>query len=138
MAEFVNEETLKKWQNRVGKAPAEVQRTVERIGVAMLGTSRRHMQEEIYSIPEDTTKSGKKKWVRTGSLYNAEQLQFAPDRAGVILTNTMVYARARHELGRDGRKTKRPAHWRDPLFKELRSTIEREYRRMTASILEGR
>lgn len=138
MADFVNEETLKKWQNRTGNAPAHVQQMVERIGVAMLTVSRRHMHEEIYSIPEDTTKGGKKKWSRTGSLYNAEKLAFAPDRSGVTLTNSMVYAHARHELGRDGRKTKRPAHWRDPIFKELREVIQREYRTMTAKILEGR
>jgi len=138
MADFVNEETLKKWQNRVGNAPAHVQDFVNRVGGAMLIVSRKNMDQMIYAIPEDQIKSGRKKWVRSGALREAEQLEFAPDGSGVMLTNALVYARPRHELGRDGRQTKRPAHWRDPIFNQLRDAISRELAAMNAKILEGR
>jgi hypothetical protein len=138
MADFTNAETVAKWQRRAGLVGPEVRRAVQRIGERMLNTSRRHMQEQIYNIPEDTEKSGKNKWTRTGNLKNAERLEYAPDGSAVTLTNAMIYARARHELGRDGRKTKRPAHWRDGIFQELKDSTARETAAMNQRILSGR
>lgn len=139
MADFVNEETLRRWEKRTANTPAHVQEMVRRIGASMLVISRRHLNEQIYSIPEDVSpRTGKKKWERTGNLFKNEKLIFAPDGSGVTLINTMVYAEARHELGRDGRKTKRPAHWRENILTELRAAFEAEIEFMSRQILEGR
>jgi hypothetical protein len=138
VSDFVNERVIQEWSRRAGRVGPEVRSMVERTGKRMLAISRRHMDEQIYSIPEDETKAGKKKWVRTGRLRKAEDLVYAPDGSGVTLTNTMPYARARHELGRNGRHTKRPAHWREGIVNELRESTARELAIMNRRILEGR
>jgi len=114
------------WAARTEKVLPEIRQLVQRTGRRMLTVSKRQMRRQIYAIPEDMTATGKKKWVRTGNLLNAEDLAYAPNRSGVTLTNGMIYARARHELGRDGRQTKRPAHWRDGIYAELLPTVERD------------
>ena len=50
------------------------------------------------------------KWKQTRRLYEAEKAEVEPSRDEVVLTNEMVYAKARHELGRDGRKTTPAPH----------------------------
>ncbi len=80
--------------------------------------SRQMMERLIYSIPETVSSSGRPLWTRTRNLINNEN--GIVRSAEVILTNSVVYARARHELGRDGRKTDRPAHWRDEIRAGLR------------------
>lgn len=71
------------------------------------------MERLIYSRPPDLLKDGRPKWKQTHNLYRAEVAE--PDLLNeqILLMNDMVYAKARHELGRDGRKTTRIAHWRD-------------------------
>ncbi len=141
MADFTNEETRRLWANRVRTARPDsfaVRATIRRVGQRMLTVSRRNMNQGIYAKPEDVSrKTGKPKWVRTGKLLAAEKLEYAPDGSGVMLNNTMVYAHARHELGRDGRKTTREAHWRDGIFDELRSAVQDELQQLTARILRG-
>lgn len=109
----------KTWADRAGRAPSELRQLVRRTGRRMLTVSRQHMRKQIYSIPEDTTRAGRKKWRRTGILLQGEKLRYAPDGSAVTLTNEVSYARSRHELGRDGRKTTRPAHWREGIHAEL-------------------
>jgi hypothetical protein len=116
---FTAEELVKTWQARAGRVDSETRKLVQRTGRRMLTVSRAHMRAQIYAIPEDKTKSGKKKWVRTGTLLRNETLIYAPDGSAVTLTNETIYARARHELGRDGRQTKRPAHWREGIHAEM-------------------
>lgn len=136
MADFVNEQVIKEWALRAGRVRPEVRSLVERAGKRMLNVSRRHMDEQIYSIPEDVSpRAGKKKWVRTGNLRKAEDLVYAPDGSGVTLTNKMIYARSRHELGRDGRKTIRPAHWREGIVSELQASAARELETVSRRIL---
>lgn len=137
MAEFTSQEIVKRWQERAASVSPAARRTAQRVGARMLNVSRRHMQEQIYNIPEDKEASGKSKWTRTGNLKAAERLEYAADGSAVTLTNSMPYARARHELGRDGRKTKRPAHWRDGIFQELQESTARETALMNRRILSG-
>jgi hypothetical protein len=137
MANFTPEQYVKEWQNRAGRAPKEARQLVRRTGQRMLKVAKQHMRQQIYSIPEDTDSQGRKKWVRTRALINAEKAEYAPDGSGVTLTNSMIYARSRHELGRDGRKTKRPAHWRDGIFQELREEVERDMAETRYRIMKG-
>jgi len=116
---FTAEELVKTWQARTGRVSPEFRGLTERTGRRMLVVSKQHMRKQIYSIPEDMTASGKKKWVRTQRLLKGEKLEYAPDRSAVTLTNEVPYARARHELGRDGRRTKRIAHWREGIYQEI-------------------
>lgn len=137
--DFVNQATLDRWQRRTGNAPAHIRAFVERVGAAMLLQSLKNMDQMIYAIPEDVRpRSGKKKWTRTSTLFQGERLEFAPDRSGVTLKNSVEYAHARHELGRDGRQTKRPAHWRDPIIRQIRGPIDAEMQTLGARVGEGR
>lgn len=126
MAAFTPRGFAEAWKQRVGKVEPEIRGLVQRTGRRLLVASKRHMLQQIYSIPEDMTASGKKKWVRTMNLLNAEKLEYAPDGSAVTLTNEMIYARARHELGRDGRQTKRPAHWREGIYAETLEEVHRD------------
>jgi hypothetical protein len=75
------------------------------------------MTNEIYAIPEDVTRSGKKKWRRTGQLRRSERAEVV-DPYTVRVYNTMAYAQPRHEAGKPGARAINPAresHWRDEL-----------------------
>jgi len=131
-------EIAAQWARRAGVVDGEVRRTVRQLGERLLTSSLKHMQEDIYDIPEDVSPTGRKKWTRTGALKAAEKLEFDADGAGCKLVNTQPYARARHELGRNGRATRRPAHWRDETREELRQVIPATFGAMNRRILEGR
>lgn len=137
MAEFTPQGLSQAWRSRSGRVAPEVRRFVRTMGKRILRVSKEHLRKQIYSIAEDRTASGKKRWVRTRRLINAETLRYAPDGAAVTLTNDTVYARARHELGRDGRKTQRPAHWREGIFTETRSETEADLRLLQQRIVQG-
>ncbi len=138
MANFTPAEYARAWAKRTGKVKPEIAELVHRTGLQMLAVSLHNLQRLIYSIPEDTTAAGKKKWVRTWRLFHAEKVVHAPDWSAVALANSMVYARARHELGRDGRKTKRLAHWRDGIFAEIRESVRQDTERTIGRVLEER
>ncbi len=138
MAAFTPRGLAEEWAARAGRVQPEIRLLVQRTGKRILKVSKEHMKAQIYAIPEDTTKAGKKKWTRTRKLINAEGLVYAPDGSAVTLTNPMVYARSRHELGRDGRKTKRPAHWRDGIYAETKAEVQADMSWTNAKILKGR
>lgn len=101
--------------------PREILRASEHIGEVALNLSRQLMEQQIYAIPEATTKAGKKKWVRTRQLLNAETFDRSelPD---VIITNDMPYAEPRHEAGKPGRRNISPlreSHWEDDMFEQM-------------------
>ncbi len=101
--------------------PREILRASEHIGEVALTLSRQLMEQEIYAIPEDTTRAGKKKWVRTGRLIASEAFDRSelPD---VIITNETPYAEPRHEAGKPGRRKINPireSHWQDEMFARL-------------------
>jgi hypothetical protein len=125
---------------RAGAVDGEVRATVRALGEMLLAASLSHMEADIYSKPVDTGSSGQPQWKRTGALKQNEKLAFDPDGAGCRLVNEMPYAEARHELGRgpSGRKTSRPAHWRDEAFEEMRQVVPETLYAMNRRILEGR
>ena len=133
---FANE-IAEKWKNRAGAAPSLAKQLVKRTGQRMLKVSKQHMRRQIYAIPEDVDSQGRKKWVRTRNLINAEKLDYASDGSGVTLTNNLIYARSRHELGRDGRKTKRIAHWREGIFAEIREEVQTDMATTRYRIMQG-
>jgi hypothetical protein len=134
MASFDGEGYSRVWRDRSGRfvrvlgdARYTLARSVEKL-------SKNKMQQEIYAIPEDVGPGGQKKWVRTGNLLNAEQAEVRGP-GEVVLTNAMVYAHARHELGRDGRQTKREAHWRDDIREGARELQLATYQAAVAEAL---
>jgi hypothetical protein len=83
------------------------------------------MTREIYAIPEDRTKSGKKKWRRTKLLLRSEKAT-VPDAYTVVLDNTAKYSVPRHEAGKPGARRINPlrvSHWRDELVKTFRPIV---------------
>jgi hypothetical protein len=137
MSVFTNQQLVQSWQSRAGRVQPAFRQLVRRTGQRMLKVSKSHMRQQIYRIPEDTTKTGRKKWVRTGRLLNAEKLVYAPDGSAVTLTNEMPYARARHELGRNGRQTKRIAHWREGIYAELLEDVHQDMSTTLFQVMKG-
>ena len=87
---------------------------------------------ELYAIPEDRTKKGKKKWRRTGALRRGEIVE-VPDAYTVRVVNRIRYAKPRHEAGKPGRRRINPLrenHWRDELKRVFRPIV-RDVRRLT-------
>jgi hypothetical protein len=110
------------WRARNNNMAPFIGAQLENVVGAIQVKSRMAMGRLIYSKPPDTKPDGTPKWYQTRKLYNAEQaVPTTKDR--IRLINTMVYARARHELGRDGRRTTRNAHWRDEVRADLRATF---------------
>ena len=99
--------------------------------------SRFQMNRLIYSKAPDTRPDGTPKWIQTRNLYNAEQAYAEPTARRVVLVNRMVYARARHELGRDGRKTTRIAHWRDEAQPAMRAVFTGKLRSAVLTTISG-
>lgn len=113
-------------------------RALEQTGKIVEAVSRFQMNRLIYARPPDRTKSGKPKWVQTRRLYEAEKAHVESARDEVVLTNEMVYAAARHELGRDGRHTTREAHWRDEARETMRREFNEQLHQANIRVMEGR
>jgi hypothetical protein len=108
------------WRDRQGRFARMTAGGAVRLAQEAQRLSRQMMERLIYSIPETRSSSGKPLWVRTRNLINHEEGR-ATGPGAVSLVNSVVYARSRHELGRDGRQTTRPAHWRDKIRESLRA-----------------
>jgi hypothetical protein len=133
MADFVTT-----WERRTQNGRAHFVRALEETGKLVQTVSRFQMNRLIYAHPPDRTKAGKPKWTQTRRLYDAEKAEVEPGRDEVVLVNTMVYAAARHELGRDGRQTSRPAHWRDEARETMRREFNEQLHAANIRMLEGR
>jgi hypothetical protein len=127
---FTPEQLVKAWQARAGRVPTATRRIVRFAGNRMLRKAQINMRRMIYAIPEDKKADGSFKWRRTNQLFLHEQLIYAPNQSAVALTNDMIYANSRHELGRDGRNTNRPAHWRDGIAASLAAEVQAEMQRL--------
>ena len=80
---------------------------------------------ELYAIPEDRYKNGKKKWRRTGALRRAERVE-VPDPYTVRVVNDINYAQPRHEAGKPNHRKINPLrenHWRDELAETFRPIV---------------
>jgi hypothetical protein len=125
------------WRQRAGRLGPALDNALTQAAPLIQAVSRFQMNRLIYSKPPDLKADGSPKWVQTRNLYNAEQAQAEPPARRVILVNRMVYAHARHELGRDGRKTTREAHWRDEARDALRVTFTGTVRRAVLNVLSN-
>ncbi len=124
------------WQRRARAAPREIDNALVRAAAVVQALSRFQMNRLIYSRPPDVKKDGEPKWKQTRRLYEAERA--VPDvlRDQILLMNEMIYARARHELGRDGRKTTRTAHWRDAAAGLIREHFAASIRQAVLKVWE--
>jgi hypothetical protein len=93
-----------------------------------------------------TTKKGtanregaKPAWKRTGNLKRSERWKVVSAYLGIVY-NDAEYARARHDMGKPGRrKTRYPAPWRDAAIDACRAIVREIYRKaMRAAILAGK
>jgi hypothetical protein len=113
-----------RWQERGRVLPQKVAQGVREAGMLALRTSKLEMSRGIYGIPEDTTKSGKKKWRRTGALRNSEQFRMTGYHMGQLENRVQRHPRASSATTK-GRKTKRKgggtstayAYWRHQMGK---------------------
>jgi hypothetical protein len=134
------QQTAARMAARAARARKEFQQSSRAIGIAAVKFTREYLTTSIYAIPEDVTKSGKKKWRRTGALRRGEQWELRGPFA-VAIVNKVAYAEPRHEAGKRGRRKINPvrvSHWRDDLVKTF-IPIVRDIRRDTLrDILRGR
>lgn len=107
------------WRDRRGRFASVLAGGRIRLADAAQAIARSAMDRLIYSKSETVSATGRQLWTRTRNLIEHER-GIVRGEGEVALTNDMVYAHSRHELGRDGRKTDRPAHWRDEIRPELR------------------
>lgn len=110
--------------------------TTKGIGRAALKLSKEHLSI-IYSIPEDVTKKGKKKWRRTGHLRRSEQVQVrGPVEVAII--NNAAYAEPRHEAGKPNRRRINPirvVHWRDEMDKVMRPIAREQWKETIRDVI---
>lgn len=132
-------ELKQKWATRVGSAGPQFRRTAEALARNAEERAKERMRETIYAVPEDTSRTGRKKWVRTERLLEGEhgRLRGAFE---VVLVNDQRYAEPRHEAGKPGRRKidpRRVSHWRDDVAQELRPVATEAFHKALLAILEG-
>jgi hypothetical protein len=117
------------WQRRVSVARRIIPAIMTDLEQFARVEGQRQLSKLIYSKPEDVSSTGRKKWVRTGRLRNAETVTLTrgpgADVFSLTLKNPVSYAEPRHEAGKPGRrKTNRPAHWQDETRKACQSRLK--------------
>ena len=115
----------------------EFQKTSQGLAISAVRFCKEKLTEEVYAVPEDTTKAGKKKWRRTGHLRRSERAEVR-DPYTVVVINDAVYAEPRHEAGKPGRRRINPnreSHWRDELAKTFAEVTKDAYAAPVADIL---
>ena len=98
------------------------------IAKSIIKYEKQRMTEIIYGIPEERTKTGKKKWKRTGHLRRVERA-YLRDPFTVVVVNDARYARARHNYGKKETRTQR-------LAREAKGRQKRSFN--PARVLHGR
>lgn len=119
------EALARRMQRRASVVTKEFEATSRGVAVSAVKFTKGLMTEQIYSVPEDRTKSGKKKWRRTGNLRRSEQATLVSPFE-VVIKNTAAYALPRHEAGKPGARKINPlreSHWRDELEKTFRPLL---------------
>lgn len=118
-------ELVQLWQKRRADFDREFMASSRGLATSMVRFDKEKMTEEIYSLPEDRTAKGKKKWRRTGALRRAERFE-VPDPYTILIINDMNYAEPRHEAGKPSRRGINPlreSHWRDELVETFRPIV---------------
>lgn len=113
------------WKRRQSLVEREFRQSSRALGISARAYSRQLMTEQIYALPEDRTKAGKKKWRRTGKLRRGETYR-VEGLGTVIIENNVPYAEPRHEAGKPGRRPINPAresHWREELLEVFRPIV---------------
>lgn len=127
-------------RRRAAAVPREFLKTSHWLAVAAVKFAREKLTEEIYAIPEDARKNGKKKWRRTGNLRRSERAEVV-DPYTVRVVNDAGYALPRHEAGKPGHRKINPlreSHWRDELQEAFRSIVADAYQLTIRAIMETR
>jgi hypothetical protein len=113
--------------------------TAKALGVSSLKLSKEFMSE-LYALPEDLTKAGKKKWRRTGHLRRSERIEVRGP-VEVSIVNDAVYGEPRHEAGKPNRRQINPLrvnHWRDRMFKVMQPIAIEQWKATVLDVLEGK
>lgn len=121
---MIAEQMARLYQKRIAELEPRLRKTMDAVGVAALRLSKEIMTREIYSIPEDLTtkgekrfqrflttrqpgqvfrpKKGDRKWVRTGHLRRSERPEVRGPTLNMELAivNDAIYAADRHERGK--------------------------------------
>ena len=127
-------------RRRAARVPIEFRKTSNGLKISAVKFTRELMTAEIYAIPEDVRKNGKKKWRRTGHLRRSERAEVT-DPYTVRVVNDAKYALPRHEAGKPGNRKINPlreSHWRDELVETFRSVILDAYELTMKAILEAK
>ncbi|HEV8176114.1 MAG TPA: hypothetical protein VGP44_00355 [Gemmatimonadales bacterium] len=106
---------------------------------SLLPYSKNLLTTEIYALPEDLTRAGKKKWRRTGHLRRSERVEVRTPYV-VALVNDAAYAEPRHEAGKPGRRHINPlrvSHWRDQVRETFASVVLDLRHETVQAILRG-
>jgi len=130
-------ELAKRYNTRAALVEKEFAQTMRGVRISAQKFCKETMIAEIYAIPEDRTKSGKKKWQRTRRLLNAEKAVLT-DPFTVEMINPTPYAQPRHEAGKPGRRKINPlreSHWRDKLVETFRPILADLYEDTMTAIL---
>lgn len=109
------------------------------LGISALRFCKERLTATVYAIPEDTTRTGKKKWRRTGQLRRSERLEL-PDPYTVHIINDVRYSEPRHEAGKPGRRRINPvrvSHWRDDLREAFKDVVPEVRRQTVLAILKA-
>lgn len=133
-------QAAKKMERRQALASKEFAATTKGVAVSALARSKHFLTEQIYAIPEDVRKNGKKAWRRTGHLRRSEKFEIR-DPYTVAIVNTAAYALPRHEAGKPGHRNINPlriSHWRDDLQAEFHEGLLRDlYHETVVAILKA-
>jgi hypothetical protein len=98
MAEMTLAQYAALMQQRAGQMQYQVEQATRKATDILHAESKRLINEEIYSIPEDVDATGKKKWRRTGMLRRSEKSKVLAAYEGAV-DNYASYALPRHNLG---------------------------------------
>jgi len=133
------EQIARKMKKREDLARKEFQATTRGVAVSALKFCKEKLTTEIYAIPEDRRKNGKKVWRRTGHLRRSEKFEIR-DPYTVAVVNTAAYALPRHEAGKPGHRNINPqriSHWRDDLAETFKPLMDDLYHSTVEAILKA-
>lgn len=113
-------------KRRADLVEKEFRKTSNGLAISAVRFTKEKLTSEVYAIPEDVTRRGKKKWRRTGHLRRSERAEVR-DAFTVVLVNDAKYALPRHEAGKPGHRNINPlreSHWRDDLLATFRTITQ--------------
>lgn len=117
----------------------EFRKTTTQLARNILAFDRKTITDQIYSLPEDVTSTGKKKWRRTGALRRGERVE-TPDAYTIHVANDVSYTEPRHEANKPGRRQINPlrtSHWRDDLMTTFEPIVTEAYNLTVVAILKA-